>query len=504
MVCPRCSIGDIPDVGTQCTVCGFQAGTNVVLDEPPMDAVLEAVRKTLGSRFDVQALLKVGERSFVYLAREFGRDRLVALKVMPIPGGVDSSLAQRFAQQADLVMRVAHAHVVPLYDYGSFRSFVWYTMPYLPDPTLAELLRRSGPLDPGPCAMLLQQVATALDHAHRQGMVHANLKPTNVFVTPENWARLGDFAPLEPFRRAGTGYVMPARPEYLAPEQFRGRGMGPSADQYGLAVMAYECLTGALPFVGDSLEEIARLQVSGPPPFATAVRAEVPAQMAEVVQRGMGKTPLLRFPTVLDFATALAQAATPRSPAAPRTSPVAQTLPPQVLLVDAPGPRRLSRPILAGAILLVAGAGAGIWRWNPGGRLPGGRAGHEVRWVAQTGPVGRPEGAGSAGSDQPPAPPRVAAPPAARPPAREGTPAPAGTPEAAAAGRLVVNSIPWGELYIDDVLIGLTPKAALTVPAGHHRIRVARDGFVPFEREVQLAEGQTLRLTDIVLAPRPQ
>jgi serine/threonine protein kinase len=498
MICPRCSIGDIPDVGSQCTVCGFQAGTNVVLDEPPVDAVLEAVRKGLGSRFDVQALLKVGERSFVYLAREFGQDRLVALKVIPIPGGVDSILAQRFAQQADLVMRVTHAHVVPLYDYGSSRSFVWYTMPYVPDATLAELLRRSGPLDAEPCAVLLQQVANALDHAHRQGMVHANLKPTNVFVTPENWARLSDFAPLEPFRRTGTVYVMPARPEYLAPEQFRGRGVGPSADQYGLAVLAFECLTGGLPFVGDSLEEIARLHATEPPPLATAVRPEVPPAMAGVIQRGMGKTPVARFPTVLDFATALTQAAAPRSPRTPRNSPVPQALPTRVLLVDAPAPPHRNWPVLAGAAVLVVAAA--IWLWNAGGS--GRLFESEAGWISPAGTPSR--------QDLPPAPaaptqepPGAASPPSTPPAARAGAGAPAAAPDSTV-GHLFVNSIPWGELYIDGVLIGLTPKAALTVPAGRHQIRVAREGFVAFEREVQLEAGRTVRLTDIVLSPQRQ
>lgn len=505
MICPRCSIGEIPDAGAPCTVCGFLPGTNVVVEEPPLDEVLEGVRKVLGSRFDVQVLLKVGERSLVYLARELGHDRLVALKVIPVAGGVDGPVAQRFALQANIAVGLKHAHIVPVHDYGSSHSFVWYTMPHVQDPTLSEWLRRSGPLDPESCAMILGQVAAGLDYAHRQTVVHGNLKPRNIFVSQEKWVRVANFALLEAFRLpGGQAAAMPARPEYMAPEQFHGRGVGPSVDQYALGVIAYECLTGVLPFVGDSFEEVARLHLSEPPPPLTAHGATVPAPMTDAVLRALGKVPAERFPTVLDFASALNPAVAPRPSGPERRSGPAHPSQSQVLLVDPEAPRRRRRlGLLVAATTITVGSALFWWRW---GNLPWQRPAERLTVI----PATELQPSGLSPREAPPGPDRPApvelapfspAPSLVEPAPR---PAPPAAPAAVSTGRLWVNATPWGELYVDGVLVGNTPKADLVVSAGTHTVRVTRDGFIPFEQEIQVVAGQTIRLTTIVLAPRPQ
>ena len=184
MICPRCSIADISEDTHQCPLCGF-APSGSVLVEPAHDEILEAVQEALGDRYQIQAVLRLGERSFVYLANDLAHERLLALKVMPVAELVDHELAKRFEQRAAVAASLKHSHIVPVHTYGASRNFLWYAMEYVEGESLAEVLRTSGPMDLSTCLRMVEQVASALDHAHRQDVVHGNLKPTNIFIDGE-------------------------------------------------------------------------------------------------------------------------------------------------------------------------------------------------------------------------------------------------------------------------------------------------------------------------------
>lgn len=517
MICPRCSVAEIPLDTHECPLCGFTPSTNVLVEQAIVDEARQAVQQTLADRFRIERVHRLGQRSFVYVARELEADRDVALKVIPVTHLVDHELAKRFERHAGIAASLRHAHIAPVLSYGVARSFLWYSMEFFSARSLEEILREAGAMELESCLRIAEQVGSALDFAHRRGAVHGNLKPSNILVDDRGWVRVIDFGINEVFGRPrparGSAPVLHLA-EYLAPEQFYSRSVGASADQYAFGVVVYQCLAGSVPFLGDSFEEVARLHATEPPPRLSDVRRDLPVSVMEAVARALSKLPAGRFPTVLDFTAALSGA--PR-----RTAPhdtVAPAPPPSdtpVLVVDEPAKRLTPARVTLGSVLLAITIAVALLLWNP-------------EWFAWTAPLldrarsmVAPEAARNATLQEPqwetldpvsqfgrpatvPAAPEETADPVELPPRatvqtapRAQTAAPPLQP-----GRLFVNASPWGELYLDGQFIGNTPKANLDLSPGRHTIRVARDGFEPFERQLDVASGQVIRLTDIVLVPR--
>jgi len=520
MICPRCSLAEISDSG-QCALCGFSPSTNVILKQSVVEEVREIVEAAAGGRYHVESLLRLGERSLVYLAREPAYERQVALKVIPVSEGVGVELAQRFERQAGVYQRLQHAHVVPVLAFGTTHTFLWYSMEYIRGQTLADLLRESGPLSLERTVGIAEQVAGALDYAHRHGVAHGDLKPANILFD-DRWVRVSDFAILDAFGRhpaSGAAGPLVRMPEYMAPEQFYARTPGAGADQYSLAIIVYQCLTGTLPFIGDSFEEVARRQANDRPAPLSDVRRDIPVGVAETVGRALSKRPAERYSSVLEFVTALGAGATAPPAPAPAVAPVRRAT---------PGPRAASHPVLVVdpeptgrrrvwlslfTVVALAGLGAAYLISQRSGPAPLGQINLEPSYVPAP-EAARPGPQPASQPDQPRGP---------RPVVSRGDPASTGPTGARAAprletarspvspappppqpGMLVVNASPWGQLYVDNRLVGNTPRGNLSVTAGQHLVRVQREGFETFERTVTVAPGETIRLTDIVLRPKSQ
>ena len=521
MICPRCSVADIPDDTHQCPLCGFAPSGNVIVEQPVVDEVLEAVQQALGDKYLIQAVLRLGERSFVYLAEEVARERVVALKVIPVANLVDHELAKRFERQAKQAASLAHAHIVPIYDFGTTRSFLWYTMEQVRGQSLAELLRASGPMDLETCTRLAEQVASALDYAHRREVVHGNLKPSNIFVDEQRWVRVSDFAVLDAFGRPAapdSGAPVLHMPEYMAPEQFYARSAGASADQYAFGVVLYQCLAGSVPFLGDSFEEVARLHANEAPPRLSSLRADLPVYVMEAIQRSLSKVPAGRFPTILDFTSALSSgfgASAPRRSSASSTAVRPSAPQSAVLVVDGVGRRITIKRVLLGTLVLLVIAAAVLIGIQPSwlapalerartavaGALPGGGGdrGGELEWETLD-PITPAQPQQTV--DEPAEPPAQAEP--AQPTQVQTVETPQPSPAAPAPGRLIVNSRPWGQLFIDGNLIGNTPQTDLALTPGTHVIRVERDGYLPFEQQIRITSGEVIRRTGIVLESREE
>ncbi len=497
-------------------MCGFVPPATVLVEQAIVDEAREAVQQALADRFRIERVHRLGQRSFVYVARDLTGDREVVLKVIPVTHLVDHELAKRFERQAGLVASLRHAHIAPVLSYGVARSFLWYSMEFVGGRSLEEILRGTGAMELETCVRIAEQVGSALDFAHRRGAVHGNLKPSNILVDDRGWVRVIDFGINEVFGRPrparGSAPVLHL-PEYLAPEQFYARSVGASADQYALGVIVYQCLAGSVPFLGDSFEEVASLHATQPPPRLSDTRRDLPVSVMDAVGRVLSKHPTGRFPTVLDFITALSGAPRPSvlGPPAGQAPSAADT---PVLVVDEPTPRLTRARVTIGGALLVFGVVVALLLWRP-------------QWFAWTAPLlerARSMVAPESASDAPREPqwetldpvPQLGRPASDAVPTEEDTdqvdlppataPRPAAPTPAAVApaspGRLFVNASPWGELYIDGQFIGNTPKADLTLSPGLHTIRVVRDGFEAFERQLEVASGQVIRLTDIVLVPR--
>jgi len=442
----------------------------------------------------------------VYVADELPSKRLVALKVIPLQRGMNPDIA-RFEREAAVSASLNHSHIARIVGFGQTRALLWYSMEYVKGHSLADLKRDSGPMELERCQKILEQVASALDYIHRRGTTHGNVKPSNILVDREEWARVSDACIMGALTGpGGRGGLFSGAPEYMAPEQFRTRTVGPSADQYALGVVAYECLSGNLPFVGDAPDEMERLHREELPAPLSEVRDDLPSHVCHAVHRALSKNVAQRFPTVLDFVAMLRRDWATRAvePLVPDGAP---SSPSQVFVIDG-GKRRLPLVRITLAILVVIMIMAGSIWLKP--------------WTSAAGVIGDP----ASESPQPVSQPEVVRPPRGQLPlVREPTPStqrpidqqtardaqgagtvrqdetPARSTTPVAPGKLFVNSNPWGQVYIDGELVGNTPQV-LELSAGLHMLSIVRDSFVTHEQEFRLAPGQQLRLTNITLKVR--
>ncbi len=508
MICPRCTIGEVAQDTGMCALCGFQPGVGVAVHRPVVDEVLETVQRELEGQFRISVLLRHGTKSVVYVADELPSKRLVALKVIPLQRGMSPDIA-RYEREAAVSASLNHSHIARVLGFGETRALLWYSMEYVKGNSLADLLRDRGPMELESCQKILEQVASALDYIHRRGTTHGNLKPSNILVDREEWARVSDACIMGALAGpGGRGGLFSGAPEYMAPEQFRARTVGASADQYSLGVVAYECLSGNLPFVGDAPDEMERLHREEIPTPLREVRDDLPSHVCDAVHRALSKNVAQRFPTVLDFVAMLRRDWASRGvePLVPDGAP---SSPSQVFVIDG-GKRRL--PLVRIALAIVALAiilASSIWL-KP--------------WTSVAGVIGTSTSEPTPGVSPPVTveQPRVQLPPitdSARPEPtarfqstitdpgqRTGNPRQDEPPAEEVAspialGKLFVNSTPWGQVYIDGELMGNTPQV-LELSAGPHTLSIIRDGFLPHEEEIRLAPGQQLRLTNISLKVR--
>ena len=503
MICPRCTIGEIAEDTGLCALCGFAPGAAVVVQQPVVDEVLETVQRELEGRFKIRVLLRHGTRSIVYLAEDVASGRMVALKVIPLQRGMQPDMA-RFQREASVAASLSHSHIASVLDSGSTRALLWYSTEHVEGRSLADILRESGPLELDPCRKILEQVASALDYMHRRSVTHGNLKPSNILLDAGNWARISDpciMGVLDFPSGQRAGKVVSGTPEYMAPEQFRARAVGASADQYALGVIAYECLTGNLPFVGDAPDEFERLhKVEMPVPLQQSIPG-IPDHVSEAVQRTLRKTPAERFPSVLDFVALLRRDWVPGASnlILPEGKP---STPSRVFLMDAPKsqvPLRVLKVGVPAVALVVAGL---LWHPWSSNSTPEDQSMQPVT-LQRAVPIVQDRTA-----EQPPATARET--PQQQPASQTTqTRGPEAGPAVAPAppqppldpGTLLVNTTPWGQVYVDGEMVGNTPQR-LSLAPGTHTLRVVQQGFEPFETEVQVASGQQVRLTDIVLRAR--
>ncbi len=274
-----------------------------------------------------------GGMGAVYLARQERPRRMVAVKVLAQQLTGDPRawrvFLARFRREADATAALDSANIVPIYEFGEQEGFAFLVMPYLSDGSLAQLLDREGPMPLTRVVRYVEQIAAALDLAHRHGIVHRDVKPSNLLLHPDGRLMLGDFGIARPVdgpeliaagiggegddpRLTQAGATM-GTPEYMAPEQARGETVDASADTYALAVVAYEMLVGEPPFTGDDVSSVLALQVQAPPPSIRSARPELSPQVDEVLTWALAKDPRERPRTAGAFARALREAAQGRS-----------------------------------------------------------------------------------------------------------------------------------------------------------------------------------------------
>ncbi|HSJ50323.1 MAG TPA: BTAD domain-containing putative transcriptional regulator, partial [Actinomycetota bacterium] len=251
-------------------------------------------------------LEQVGEGTFgvVHRAIQSHVGREVAVKTIHPELANRPDFVRRFDHEAQVVARLEHPHVVPLYDYWRDPGGAYLVMRFLRGGSLEALLDGRG-LDPGPSAAILDQVAGALAAAHRQGVVHRDVKSGNVLLDEDGNAYLSDFGvALESGAPAPNLASQRGTPAYLSPEQIRSEPATPASDVYSLGVLLYEMLAGEPPFAGATLDELLNRVLHQPLPAVTRVRPELPVAVDRMIERATAKDPARRFGDPRELATA--------------------------------------------------------------------------------------------------------------------------------------------------------------------------------------------------------
>ncbi|WP_329412531.1 protein kinase [Nocardia vinacea] len=270
---------------------------------------MDETESRAGTRFgpyELRALLGRGGMGEVYEGYDTVKDRVVAVKLLPVALAGDPRFQQRFRHESRVAARLAEPHVIPIHDWGEIDGVLYIDMRLVRGSDLRSVLRDKGPLSPTRSVGIIEQVAAALDAAHAEGLVHRDVKPANVLVTPSDFAYLADFGIARSERDpsvTATGQAIGSY-SYIAPERFDTAPIGGTADVYSLACVLFECLTGTQPFPADGMSSLIRAHLSAPPPRPTSKRAGLPGALDEVISRGMAKEPADRYPTAGALASA--------------------------------------------------------------------------------------------------------------------------------------------------------------------------------------------------------
>lgn len=528
MKCSRCSVAEISPLTGACELCGFVPGTTVAVEHA--DALVELATRQLTHEFGFLSPIAISPHAALLRAREVSTNSEILLKVIPRMAN-ERDAEDSFRATLGAFAAFDHPHIVPVLRYGSTDSLFWYTTPDSTATSLRAMLREKGPLDARTCRRVLTQVVSALEYLHRHGVVHGAIKPENVLLDRDGWVSIADpaFRRLRPVRASRTlpaksGVVeaeadVTIRPSWIAPEDHARGERLPAADQYALAALAYECLTARPPGVR--------------PDPVLKLRPDASVQTARAVERALSEEPRQRFPSCADFLWALEESSGTSEVARP-----ADKVTQDVVMIDdwtpPDDPRRrlfMAARVVLGlgfAAALVVGAneirqilrppppplasvskpttrpttglGAGAVAPPPSANAPTAVSSSTPRSTNPTSAASN-----AAPRQTPPAPrptPRPPVPPRAAAGSTTAATAPAATTTAASgSAKLFVNASPWGQLFVDGILVGNTPKANVEVSVGTHLVRVVRPGFSPFERTIRVAAGETVRLTDIVLIP---
>lgn len=278
-----------------------------VVQQTSGDDLAERLRQATLGRYDIYAEIGRGGMAAVFLALDLALNRKVALKVM-LPELVQGHGAQeRFRREARTAASLSHPHIIPVYAVGEDDGLAWFAMKYVDGRPLDSVLGEEGAQSPAFVQAMLRQVASALDYAHRRGVIHRDIKPANILLDEGGWFILTDFGIAKATDDVGltSSGMLIGTPAYMSPEHFEGKLIGAAADQYALGCVAYELLAGTRPFACATVAELMRAHMLDEPTAIELVRPDCPGTLARVVARALRKDPAARFPSADDLVHAL-------------------------------------------------------------------------------------------------------------------------------------------------------------------------------------------------------
>ena len=263
----------------------------------------------LNNRYLLLESLGSGGMAHVYKAQDKMLERLVAIKVLKPELSIDPSVQVRFRQEAKAIANLSHPNIVTVHDFGFDQNQLFLVMEYVPGMNVKQLLKKNGVFSESEALSIMTQACAGLGYAHRAGIIHCDIKPHNIIVTPDKRVKVMDFG----IARAIAGInpneqsdVVWGSPLYFSPEQATGRAPLPASDVYSAGVVFYEMLTGRPPFVAKTAESLARLHRDAKPANPTQFNKNISPKTAEVLLKVLEKEPSNRYRTADQFGRVLA------------------------------------------------------------------------------------------------------------------------------------------------------------------------------------------------------
>jgi predicted Ser/Thr protein kinase len=533
--CEHCGT-NVPAAARFCLQCGASVSdpgaATLLLPQDESNILLETLRRELGRECHVESELGRGGMAVVFKATDLELNRRIALKVLPPELALSRSLAERFRREAKLAASLDHPNIIPVYRVGQAGPLLYIAMKFIDGRALDSVIESQGPLPVGVVLHVIRAATRALAFAHDRGIIHRDIKSANILIDTDGRILVSDFGiarAIEDPTITATGTVV-GTPYFMSPEQCAARRIGPQSDQYSLGVVAFQMLSGIVPFHAETLPGIMHHHFYTPVPSLREVRPDIPEHLLEVVTRILSKKPEQRYATTQAMLEAIESIAFPEWQrregeawlrALARGAPIPEVVAgrvgplPELGLTPphphAPSPatppprrsvpkRRLMAlglgllPLLAGAFLLArrpappAAAVVGdSTRAVVSSRGPDSAAARAKRGGGRA--RGDSVGNAAPSSGVPATPPQTLA---ARPDlVRDGHP-----------GKVRIRAYPaTAQILVDQRALGSGVVIDSLVTAGQRRLRVVAPGYVTFDTVFTVAAGQTTQLPRINLRP---
>jgi len=308
--CFQCGADVAPDASF-CGRCGTRTSdpleATLVLPVENQDELLRRVRMVLAGEYEVEHELGRGGMGVVFKATEAGLGRTVALKILPPDLGLTARAVERFKREARMVAELDHPNIIPVYRVGQIGGVLHIAMKFIEGRSLDAIIEAQGALSVPVVVYVLRGTSRAAAYAHDRGIVHRDLKGANILVDRDGRVMVSDFGVAlraSDVTLTADGTVI-GTPPFMSPEQCSGRRAGPQSDQYSLGIVAFQMLTGAVPFQADTLAGIMHHHFFTPVPDVRLVRDDVPSALIDVLHVALAKEPGARYASTRDMLAAV-------------------------------------------------------------------------------------------------------------------------------------------------------------------------------------------------------